>query len=61
MGEDTTPLTERDLERIAEAAPDRALEKVYGDIGRSLITRVFWVAGALALGFAAAKGWVTKP
>lgn len=61
MVEDAKPLTERDLERIAEAAADRALEKVYGDIGRSIITRVFWIAGALALGFAAAKGWVSKP
>lgn len=61
MAEDTKPLTERDLERIAEAAADRALEKVYGDIGRSIITRVLWIAGALALGFAAAKGWVSKP
>ena len=28
---------------------------------RSIITRVFWIAGALALGFAAAKGWMVKP
>ncbi len=61
MGEDTKPLTERDLERIAEAAADRALEKVYGDIGRSVTTRVFWIVGAMALGFAAAKGWMVKP
>lgn len=55
---ETKPLTERDMERIAELAADRALEKVYGQIGKSMVTRVLWLAGAAALGFAAAKGWI---
>lgn len=51
------PLTEADIERIAEQAADRALEKVYSQVGRSVVTKVLWVAGAVALGFATAKGW----
>jgi hypothetical protein len=51
------PLTESDIERIAERAADRALEKVYSQVGRSVVTRALWIAGLLALGFAAAKGW----
>ncbi len=57
---ETKPLTERDMERIAELAADRALEKVYGQIGKSMVTRVLWLAGAAALGAAAAKGWIVK-
>lgn len=50
-------LTEADIDRIAERAAERALEKVYGQIGKSIVTRVLWILGALALGFATAKGW----
>lgn len=57
---ETKPLTERDMERIAELAADRALEKVYGQIGKSMVTRVLWLAGAAALGAAVAKGWIVK-
>ena len=46
---ETKPLTERDMERIAELAADRALEKVYGQIGKSMVTRVLWLAGAAAI------------
>lgn len=57
---ETKPLTERDMERIAELAADRALEKVYGQIGKSMVTRVLWLAGAAALGAAVAKGWIVN-
>ena len=50
-------LTEADIERIAEKAAERALEKVYSQVGRSIVTRFLWLVGALVLGFAAAKGW----
>lgn len=50
-------LTEADIDRIAERAADRALEKVYSEVGRSIVTRILWVLGAVGLGFAAAKGW----
>jgi hypothetical protein len=51
------PLTEADIERIAEKAAERALEKVYSQVGRSIVTKVLWIVGAVGLGFAAAKGW----
>jgi hypothetical protein len=51
------PLTEADIDRIAERAADRALEKVYSDVGKSLVTKALWIIGAIALGFATAKGW----
>jgi hypothetical protein len=54
-------LTEDDIERIAEKAAERALEKVYGQIGKSLVTKVLWIVGALGLGFAGAKGWLGAP
>lgn len=59
MADETRPLTTKDMEAIANAAADRALEKVYGQIGKSIVTRIFWLAGVAALGFAAAKGWLT--
>jgi len=51
-------LTEADIERIAEEAAKRALEKVYSEVGRSIITKALWIVGAAALGFAAARGWL---
>lgn len=59
MADDTRPLTTKDMEAIANAAAERALEKVYGQIGKNIVTRIFWLAGVAALGFAAAKGWFT--
>lgn len=50
-------LTEADIDRIAEQAAQRALEKVYSQVGKSVITKFLWILGAAALGFAAAKGW----
>jgi hypothetical protein len=57
---DDKPLTESDIERIAEKAAERALEKVYSEVGRSVVKKGLWIVGALAIGFAAAKGWL-KP
>lgn len=54
---DEKPLTESDIERIAEKAAGRALEKVYSEVGRSIVTRALWIVGAAALSFAVAKGW----
>lgn len=50
-------LTEADIDRIAEQAAQRALEKVYAEVGKSVIKKFLWIIGALAVGFAAAKGW----
>jgi putative NADH-flavin reductase len=46
-------LSEEQFEAIAERAADRALAKVYEQIGRSIVTKILWVAGAAALAVAA--------
>jgi hypothetical protein len=43
------PLTEEQLEAIAERAAERALEKVYASIGKSVVQKILWVAGVAAL------------
>lgn len=57
MSDNKDCLTEADIERIAEKAAERALEKVYSQVGKSFVTKILWICGAAALGFAAAKGW----
>lgn len=49
----TLPLTEEQLDAIAERAADRALEKVYAQIGKSVVTKLLWLVGASALALAA--------
>lgn len=46
-------LTEEQIELIAERAATKALERVYAQIGRSVITKILWVFGAGALALAA--------
>jgi hypothetical protein len=49
----TTLLTEEQLNEIAERAADRALEKVYAQIGKSVVTKLLWVIGTTTLAIAA--------
>lgn len=42
-------LTTDDIEVIAERAADKALEKVYADIGESLIKKTIWAVGSVVL------------
>jgi hypothetical protein len=42
-------LTTDDIETIAERAADKALEKVYADIGESLIKKTIWAVGSIVL------------
>lgn len=62
-------ITEEDAERIATAAATKALEsvyeetlkKVYADIGRGVVNKMFVVIGAAivaGLAYAKAKGWL---
>jgi hypothetical protein len=46
-------LTEEQIDAIAERAAERALAKVYEQIGRSVVTKILWVLGAAALALAA--------
>jgi hypothetical protein len=49
----TTLLSEEQLNEIAERAADRALEKVYAQIGKSVVTKLLWVIGTTTLAIAA--------
>jgi hypothetical protein len=50
-------ITEDDIERIAESAATKAVEKitgyVYMEVGKSVIKKILWFAGAAAIGLAA--------
>ncbi len=37
------------LEQIAQMAADRALQRVYADIGQGILRKAIWLAGAIAL------------
>lgn len=50
-------LTEHELEELATRAADKAVEKItkqiYQSVGQSIIHKLFWLVGAVAVGFAA--------
>jgi|TARA_R110000765_G_scaffold302943_1_gene397116 hypothetical protein len=50
-------LTTDDIEIIAERAADKALEKVYAEVGKSLVKKIFWAVGLVVL---TAAVWVSK-
>jgi hypothetical protein len=51
------PLTPEQLEQIAERAAEKALERVYTEIGKSVVNKILWVLGAAGLAlFAYLKG-----
>ena len=50
-------LTTDDIEMIAERAADKALEKVYADVGKSLVKKFLWACGLVVITVAV---WVSK-
>lgn len=38
-------LTEEEINHIADRAAERALERVYANIGKSIVKKVFWFVG----------------
>ena len=54
---DPRVLTTDDIELIAERAADKALEKVYAEVGKSLVKKIFWAVGLVVL---TAAVWVSK-
>ena len=42
-------LTEAEIDQIAERAAEKALEKVYSQIGKSVAHKIFWFLGVAAL------------
>lgn len=60
------PLSEEQIEAIAEKAADRAVKKltdqVYREVGRGVISKFVWLVGAASIGVALwlnAKGIIT--
>lgn len=39
-------LTEEEIERIAEIAAERALNKVYSEVGKGVMKKIAWVLGS---------------
>lgn len=44
------PLTDTQMDAIAERAARRALEMVYAEIGQSVMKKVAWIIGIVILG-----------
>jgi hypothetical protein len=47
------PLSDEQIELIAERAAEKALEKVYASVGKSVVHKILWLVGAAALAAAA--------
>ena len=43
-------LTEKEIEEIVEKVTERVIEKVYTNIGKSVVTKFFWIVGVGAVG-----------
>jgi hypothetical protein len=43
-------LTELQIEVIAQRAADKALEKVYAEVGRGVLKKLAWLIGAVVVG-----------
>ncbi len=42
-------LTEADIDRIAEKAAERALEKVYAEVGKNVSKKLMWIMGVVSI------------
>lgn len=43
-------LTDDQIDAIAEKAAEKAFEKIYQNVGKSVLTKLAWVAGAGVVG-----------
>lgn len=43
-------LTDEQIEAIAERAAEVAFEKIYKEVGKSVLTKLAWMAGAAVVG-----------
>jgi hypothetical protein len=51
-------LSDEQMDMIAERAAEHALAKVYEEVGKSIVKKLFWVVGAGALGLVYVLGTV---
>ena len=52
MSEKQLPLTDEQIEAIAERAAEVALNKVYTEVGKSVLKKLAWLTGAAVIGLA---------
>lgn len=52
MSENNMPLTDAQIEQIAERAAEVALNKVYTEVGKSVLKKLAWLTGAAVIGLA---------
>ena len=52
MPDKEIPLTDTQIEAIAERAAEVALNKVYADVGKSVLKKLAWLTGAAVIGLA---------
>tara|TARA_R110000803_G_scaffold101359_1_gene169255 strand:+ start:270 stop:458 length:189 start_codon:yes stop_codon:yes gene_type:complete len=43
-------LTDAQIDEIAEKAAERAFQKIYQNVGKSVLTKLTWMAGAAVIG-----------
>jgi len=43
-------LTDEQIDAIAEAAAEKAFQKIYAQVGKSVLTKLAWMAGAAVVG-----------
>lgn len=43
-------LTDQQIDAIAERAAEVAFEKIYKEVGKSVLTKLSWMAGAAVIG-----------
>ena len=43
------PLTEDQIDKIATAAAAKVIEQIYAEVGKSIVKKIFWVAGVIAI------------
>lgn len=61
---DEHPLTEAQIDEIAEKAARRALEIVYAEIGENVLRKLAWLVGLVVVGLAiwlAGKNSLPRP
>jgi len=46
------PLTDAQIEAIAEKAAEVALNKVYAEVGKNVLKKLAWLAGVVVIGIA---------
>lgn len=52
MSSKPVELTDEQIEHIAERAAEVALNKVYTEVGKSVLKRLAWLTGAAVIGLA---------